>query len=238
MPTPNARNVHERYHHYLGQLNEGMVPDAAIVHSLVEDLNLYQAELETQNEELVLAQRKLEESRQQYVALFDLAPIGYIRISQEGIIVGINLRACSLLGVERRKILITQTPLVALLAASSHATFFRTLTAACSEKVNLECEVQPLSQTGAILMVNVACQESCNKQPECLLCMTDITLLRKTERALSESSAELVRQNQELARFNRALMGRENRLVELKKEVNALRQRLNEPPLYTIAGES
>ena len=48
------------------------------------------------------------------------------------------------------------------------------------------------------------------------------------------SSGELVTANEELQRFNRAAVGRELRMVELKKEVNELRAKLDQPGRYKL----
>ncbi|MRR33411.1 PAS domain S-box protein [bacterium] len=53
-----------------------------------------------------------------------------------------------------------------------------------------------------------------------------------TERAQAEM--EILRYVDELERFNRATVGRELRMVELKKEVNELRGRLGEGPGYSL----
>ncbi len=71
------------------------------VQSLVNELETHQIELEMQNEELRRAQIKLEEARDQYADLYDFAPVGYITISEKGLILETNLTACTLLGVER-----------------------------------------------------------------------------------------------------------------------------------------
>lgn len=55
----------------------------------------------------------------------------------------------------------------------------------------------------------------------------DITELRRVE-------DELRRSNEELARFNRLAVGRELRMIELKREVNELARRHGEPPLYEL----
>lgn len=41
--------------------------------------------------------------------------------------------------------------------------------------------------------------------------------------------------SEELARFNRAAVGRELRMIELKKEVNDLYRRIGESPRYALA---
>jgi len=53
----------------------------------------------------------------------------------------------------------------------------------------------------------------------------DITARKQAEEALRAS-------NQELTRFNQAMVGRELRMAELKKEINALCAQLGQPPRY------
>jgi two-component system sensor kinase FixL len=62
----------------------------------------------------------------------------------------------------------------------------------------------------------------------------DITERKKNEEALRHSHAELRAHANELARFNRAAVGRELRMIELKKEVNELCRRLGEAPRYPL----
>jgi signal transduction histidine kinase/chemotaxis response regulator CheB len=59
----------------------------------------------------------------------------------------------------------------------------------------------------------------------------------RAEAALRRSEAELLARNEELERFNEVTVGRELRMIELKKLVNALRGRLGEPPYYPLAFE-
>ena len=71
------------------------------VRKLVEELQIHQVELETQNEELRSVQWELEQSRKKYSDLYDFAPVGYLTISEEGRIVEANLTAAKQLGIER-----------------------------------------------------------------------------------------------------------------------------------------
>jgi two-component system CheB/CheR fusion protein len=57
-----------------------------------------------------------------------------------------------------------------------------------------------------------------------------LTFIDITERR--RAVAVLEQQTEELLRFNQAMVGREERMVELKKEINELCQRLNEPKRY------
>jgi PAS domain S-box-containing protein len=68
---------------------------------LLHELRVHQIELEMQNEELRRAQEELAASQATHVELFDLAPIGYITLSDKNIVLKANLTAARLLGVER-----------------------------------------------------------------------------------------------------------------------------------------
>lgn len=54
-------------------------------------------------------------------------------------------------------------------------------------------------------------------------------------RIRSEANKALRATNEELLRFNRAMVDREMRMIELKREINRLCQRLGEPPRYALA---
>ena len=67
----------------------------------IHELRVHQIELEIQNQELRLAQIKLEDSRRKYFDLYNFAPVGYFTLDEDGIILDVNLTGAVLLGVER-----------------------------------------------------------------------------------------------------------------------------------------
>ena len=71
------------------------------IRKIIHELQVYQIELEMQNDELRKAQVEIEESRSRYVDLYDLSPVGYITLSKTSRVLDANLTAASLLGIPR-----------------------------------------------------------------------------------------------------------------------------------------
>ena len=72
---------------------------------LTQEFQLQQVELKMQNEELRQALAALEESRDSYLNFYEFSPVGYLTLSNSGMIVEINLTGAALLGVERKELL-------------------------------------------------------------------------------------------------------------------------------------
>lgn len=72
---------------------------------LLHELMIHKVELELQNEELRVAHASMAEMLDHYRYLFDYAPVGYLTISRQGLIIGANLTGCALLGIELKKLI-------------------------------------------------------------------------------------------------------------------------------------
>lgn len=68
---------------------------------LLHELQVHQVELEMQNENLRQSQAELEAAHARYFDLYDLAPVGYVTLSERGLILQANLTAATLLGLTR-----------------------------------------------------------------------------------------------------------------------------------------
>ena len=95
------------------------------VQQLVHELQVHQVELTLQNEELRRTQVALEAARDRYMELYDCAPVGYLTLDLRGTILGANLPACKLLGVNRKDLL--GEPAIRFVAARDQAVFLRHL---------------------------------------------------------------------------------------------------------------
>lgn len=71
----------------------------------LHELEVYQVELEMQNEELRRAQAERDTSQARYFDFYDMAPVGYCTVTGSGLIEQANLTAATLLGKERKLVL-------------------------------------------------------------------------------------------------------------------------------------
>lgn len=77
----------------------------AEIRGLVHELRVHQVELEMQNESLMESQAALDAVRARYFDLYDMAPIAYCTVSEQGLIWQANLAASRLFGVTRNALL-------------------------------------------------------------------------------------------------------------------------------------
>lgn len=80
-------------------------PVAGAPEKLQHELAVYQIELAMQNEELLRSQAALAESRERNLDLVEFAPLSYLTLDPEGMIVDINMTGANLLGQMRSKLL-------------------------------------------------------------------------------------------------------------------------------------
>ncbi len=125
------------------------------VGNLIEELHLYQAELSMQNEELQRAQAQTEHERRKYFLLFDLAPMPFLTLDENGVIQAINLAASELLGVQRSLIIPGLTPISAFLSPESHQTLRVHLAGVFAHAASIECELQLHRKAGPVPVVRV-----------------------------------------------------------------------------------
>jgi len=153
---------------------------------LIEQLNLYQAELTLQNEELQGAQATIEFQRRKYFQLFDLAPMGFVTLDPNGVIHEINLQASEMLGIARHLVHSGLTPMAAFISGESHNVFHRHLNEAFSRAGPAECDLElQLRRTEPMIVRMRSATIGADKPPRlCLAGLLDVTALIKGERKL------------------------------------------------------
>jgi PAS domain S-box-containing protein len=192
-PDPDARRrAEERSLRAAGDA-QPVAPEQA--GRLVHELRVHQIELEMQNEELRRAEEELDASRATYLELFDLAPVGYIALDDEGLVRRANLTAARLLGVERADL--EGAPFTRFVAAADQDVFYlhhRRLRAAREPQA---CELR-LRRRGAAdgereppfwAQLEGRPQPQPDEPQALWLTFTDVTARHLAEQAVRESEA-------------------------------------------------
>jgi diguanylate cyclase (GGDEF)-like protein/PAS domain S-box-containing protein len=120
-PRDEADELRHHAEQILDESTDSLQPPAELA-ATVHELRVHQIELEMQNEELRRAQLELDEQREKYRELFDLAPVGYLTLSDKGIVIQANLTAAHLLGVERQRLV--EQPFSAFVHAQDRDGFY------------------------------------------------------------------------------------------------------------------
>jgi PAS domain S-box-containing protein len=89
---------------------------------LLHELRVHQIELEMQNTELRRMQHDLETTKASYFDLYELAPVGYLTISERGVIQKANLAAVSLFNTPREDLL--NKPITKLIFREDQTVFY------------------------------------------------------------------------------------------------------------------
>ncbi|MEN6341249.1 MAG: ATP-binding protein [Methanospirillum sp.] len=171
--------------------------------ALVHELQVHQVELALQNEELRRTRLDAEALRDQYIDLYEFAPVGYFTLDRNGTILAANLTGSVLLSQDRRALAGTRLQrfmhpdglgafagfLDRVLHTETTETFEAPMAGGPGQEpwfAQLNGRTEPGGPAGSS-RIRVA--------------LTDITERKEAERALSLSAEELRRSNEDLLRF-------------------------------------
>jgi two-component system cell cycle sensor histidine kinase/response regulator CckA len=147
----------------------------------LHELRVHQIELEMQNEELRRAQVALDAARARYFDLYDVAPVGYVTVSQTGLLLEANLTAATLLGVPRNEL--ANHPLSQYILKEDQDTWYlhhnQLLENGDSTSYELRMVKQDRTAFWAHLQASYA-QES-DSAPVCRVVLTDVTERKQAE---------------------------------------------------------
>ena len=123
------------------------------VRDLLEDLKIYQVELEMQNQKLERVQGELEIARDRYHGLYDFAPVAYFTVNQKGIILETNLTGASMLGVEKEVLI--GSPFSGFLTEDSRGTFRSHQKKVLETGTRQACELKARKKDGLPFFVRI-----------------------------------------------------------------------------------
>jgi PAS domain-containing protein len=198
---------------------------------LVHELEVRQIELEIQNTELRQARDEIESALENYTDLYDFAPVGYVTLDRNGTISSVNLCGADLLGIDRVRLLEQSFGL--FIPINTRQLFSDFLEKVFASHCKESCEVSLTSEGKSPFFVRVEATTSSSGQ-ECRLALIDITGHKRNEELIQRYIEELRDINEELSRFNNASVGRELRMIELKKKFNELCVQSGQPARYPL----
>ena len=220
-------------------INNSAMPTHPIppdVQQLVHDLRVHQVELEMQNEELRCTQVELESAEALYFDLYELAPVGYLTLDEQGLILQANLTAATLLG-QARSVLLRQAFSRFVFPADQDSCYLRHQELLASRDTQ-SCELRMTRADGTACWVNLTARaDECPKGTIVVrLTLADITPQKQadqTRQALHQNLTEahqnlraMAAQNEARREFERKHMAREVH-DELGQVLTALRMNLS-----------
>ena len=157
--------------------------------ALLHDLRVHRIELELQNEELRSSQEQLERTRARYFELYDLAPIGYLTIGEDGVVLEANLTAAGLLGVPRSAIL--KQPWTRFVFPADQDVYFIHRRELFASGVPRGCELRLLKPDGEPFWARLEARlaEGDDHTRTCRTVLSDVSERKRAELALQASEA-------------------------------------------------
>ena len=179
----------------------------------MHELNIYQIELEMQNEELYKTQEELYNAKMCYFELYDMAPMGYLTLNSDGLILEANLESAQILATSRKK-LINQS-FTNFIHCEDQDIYYMLRKKITAFKKRQNCELRMRNSAGKIFwtQVTVNAKNSCGEDSSWKLIFSDISESREL-RAIKEH-------NEMLHNFSRKILqARENERKSMAREVH------------------
>jgi PAS domain S-box-containing protein len=155
---------------------------------LIHELRVHQIELEMQAEELRGAHLALENSRDNYLDLYEFAPIGYLTLTDKGIITNVNLTGATLLGMERSKLL--RAPFSKFIAEKESDQWYRYFTNVLKQDTKQNCTFMIRRGDGSTFparLEGIRITGSSEGTPTVRVVISDMTEISRAKETLLES---------------------------------------------------
>jgi PAS domain S-box-containing protein len=171
------------------------------IESTFHELHVHQIQLEMQNENLRATQAELEKARERYVDLYDSAPVGYLTISEQGLILSANLTSVHLLGVERSRLL--KMPFTRFVEKEDQDSFYFCLRKGFDSERTQSCDIKLRPNGGHRFHSRLELVKAVEAgKPVCHVTLSDITEQKHGEEVRREhEKRELQYENAERLRL-------------------------------------
>jgi len=200
-----------------------MTHDVAKTAQLMHDLQVHQIELQLQNEELRRAQLALEVTNARYFDLYDLAPVGYLTVSAEGLILEANLCAANLLGMARSALV--GRSVKRFIVKAQQDCYYQCHRQLLQTGQAQSCELELLQTYGSTLWVrlNVSAVPQEVESPVLRVILSDISERKRLDAALQETNRDLQSARLQADKANQAKSDfLSNMSHELRSPLNAI----------------
>ncbi len=157
------------------------------IQQMFHDLRVDQIELEMQNVELRLAYAEIETSRARYFDIYDLTPVGHVTVSEKGLILGVNLTAAALLGMNRGALV--KRRLTQFILKNDQGTYYHHRKQIFETGAPRMCELRLVKPDGALLwaQLDFSAEESPDGRVFCHVVLQNISERKQAEKILKES---------------------------------------------------
>lgn len=157
------------------------------VKMLIEELSIYQIELEHQNEELVQSQLDLEAAKESFSDTFENAPIGYIILDKDRVIINANTTFCNMVRLNKDDIQGNNIEkYIGPLYQDVFHHFFRT-----SQKTGMLTNTELKIRSANLSELYVKIDAISTKSGHIRMSITDISLLKRLEHQLRSETEKL-----------------------------------------------
>lgn len=159
---------------------------------LIHNLRTHQIELEMQNEELRRTEAELAKAHDTYADLYDFAPVGYLTISEKGLVIQANLALAELLEVERHRLI--NQPFSAFVAAEDQDIYYRQMKETIRTTGSQSCELHLNKADGSTIWADLktaSVRQADSVEIKLLMTVSDISARKQAESELLTMNREL-----------------------------------------------
>ena len=214
---------------------DGALAQPEELRTLAHDLAVYQVELELQHEEVQATNRRLDAALGQYAQLYHGAPVGFLTLDQNGVILRGNQTFLDMTGVAG----VAGLGLASLLEAPAREIFLARYRAIFNAPEGKTLEAQIKVKGGDLMDLRLTTRREAAQPgtaPEgsaparLLVAVSDISAEKRAERTLQEAQAQILRFNSSLEALVRA------RTAELALRDAAMRAAANAIAIIDVRG--